>query len=66
MLLPAVWKKKMGRYGCATFNCLWSLGAWIELSGSLGGICHGKRYDADWGVLGISLHDYLVVDRGSK
>ncbi len=56
----------LGRYGCATCNCLFSLGSWIELAGSLGGICHGKGYDADRGGLGFSLHDRLVVDRGSK
>jgi hypothetical protein len=56
--------RKLGRYGCATDNCLWALGPWIGLVGSLGGVSHGKRYDADWGGLGFSLDDCLVVGWG--
>lgn len=55
--------RKTGRCGCATRNCLFTLGLWIELVGHLGGFSHGKGYDADRCSLGISFHGCLVVDR---
>jgi hypothetical protein len=54
---------KSGRSGCATGNCLWTVGFRPGMAGHLGGLSHGERFDADWHGLGISLHDCLVAGR---
>ena len=53
----------MGRYGCATDNCLYTVGMWLGLAGGLGGIGNRARHDANRRDLGFSLHDRLVGDR---
>ncbi len=52
---------KSGRYGCATCDCLWTLGSRSWMAGRLGDIRYGQGFNADRGGLGISLHDSLVA-----